>query len=146
MTMMPKPVMDKFNDPQAIKFLCTVDENGVPNVAYITSLTAPDQETLIYAETMGVKTKHNLLANPKVAALVVLKDQFIAYQIKGTFQGFETSGRFYETLSNRPEYFFNSYFGVRAAGVIKVDEVYSSCPPLPGRRMAPPEKYLKIEE
>lgn len=145
MNSMPKPVMEKFNDPQAVKVLCTIDGNGVPNVAYISSLFAPDRETLIYADTMGVKTKRNLLANSPIAAMAVLKEELIAYQVKGTFKGFETSGDSYKMMSKRPEYFFNTYFGIRAVGVIKIDEVYSSCPPLPGRRMVPPEDYLKID-
>jgi len=142
---MPKPVMDKFNNPRAIKVLGTIDNDGIPNVAYVTSLFAPDRETLIYADTMGVKTKSNLLANPQMTAMVVLNEQLIAYQIKGKFKGFETSGKFYEMMSNKPEYFLSVYFGIRAVGIMGVDEVYSSCPPLPGRRMVPPEKYLKIE-
>ena len=143
---MPKQVIDKFNDPKAEKLLSTVDEDGVPNVAYIGSLIAADEETLIYADSMGVKTKRNLKKASKVAALVLLKNQIIAYQIKGIFEGFQTSGPYYELLSQRPEFYFNAYFGVRAVGVIKVEEVYSSCPPLPGRRIIPPEKYLKIEQ
>jgi len=145
MAKMPRQVMERFSDPRAEKFLSTVDINGVPNVAYIGSLVAADEETLIYAESMGVKTKRNLREGAKVAALVVLKDEIIAYQVKGVFKGFQTSGFYYEQLSRRPEYFFNAYFGVRAVGVIGVEEIYSSCPPLPGRRIVPPEKYLEIE-
>jgi predicted pyridoxine 5'-phosphate oxidase superfamily flavin-nucleotide-binding protein len=143
---MPRQVMEKFDHPDAVKFLCTVDENGIPNVAYIGSLMAPDEETLIYADAMGVKTKRNLLRNPNVAVIVTLKDRLISYQVKGLFQGFQTSGAYHEMLSARPEFFYNAYFGVRAAGVIRVQEVYSSCPPLPGRRIVPPEPYLQIED
>ena len=145
MPKMPKQVFEKFNDPNAEKFLSTVDEQGIPNLAYIGSLMALDEETLIYVETMGVKTKKNLKKDAKVAALVLLKDRILSYQVKGVFEGFETSGPLYESISQRSEYFFNAYFGVRAVGVIRVQEVYSSCPPLPGRRIIPPEKYLEIE-
>jgi hypothetical protein len=107
---------------------------------------APDEETLIYAESAGVKTKQNLLKNPQVAVIVLLKDEIIAYQVKGIFQGFQTSGQYYEMLSALPAYRYNAYFGVRAAGVIRVREVYSSSPPLPGRRIVPPESYLQIED
>jgi len=145
MGVMPRQVMEKFNQPDTVKFLSTVDESGFPNVAYIASLMAPDEHTLIYADSMGVKTRRNLLSNGRVAAIVLLKEKLIAYQVKGVFQGFQTSGPYYEMLSARPEYFFNAYFGVRAAGVIRVEEVYSSCPPLPGRRISPPEEYLSVD-
>jgi predicted pyridoxine 5'-phosphate oxidase superfamily flavin-nucleotide-binding protein len=141
MAKMPPPVIEKFNDPKAVKFLATVGEDGRPNVAYISSLRAVDEETLVYADTVGVKTKQNLKPNAPVAANVLLREKAISYQVKGTFLGFQTSGPYYEMLNELPEFKYNTYFGVRAVGVIRVDEVYSASAPLPGRRVAPPEPY-----
>jgi len=76
-----------------------------------------------------------------VAVNVFLPEKFISYQVKGTFQGFQTSGSYFEYLSELPEFKYNTYFGVRAAGVIRVDEIYSASAPLPGRRIVPPESY-----
>jgi predicted pyridoxine 5'-phosphate oxidase superfamily flavin-nucleotide-binding protein len=142
MARMPRPVFEKFNDPKTVKFLATVDEDGRPNVVYIGSLRAADEETIIYADALGVKTKQNLKPNKPVAASVLVLDKSISYQIKGTFIGYQSSGCYYEFLSELPEFKFNTYFGVRAAGVIHVDEVYSASSPLPGRRIIPPESYL----
>jgi predicted pyridoxine 5'-phosphate oxidase superfamily flavin-nucleotide-binding protein len=142
MAKMPRPVLKKFNDQKTVKFLATVDKDGRPNVVYISSLRAVDEETLIYADALGVKTRQNLKPNRPVAASVLVLDKSISYQIKGTFLGFQRSGRYYELLSELPEFKYNTYFGVRAAGVIHVDEVYSASSPLPGRRIVPPESYL----
>jgi predicted pyridoxine 5'-phosphate oxidase superfamily flavin-nucleotide-binding protein len=142
MAKMPRQVMEKFNNPKAVKFLATVGEDGRPNVAYIASLRAADEETLIYADTVGVKTKKNLKPNSPVAANVLLQEKSISYQVKGTFLGFQTSGPYFEFLNSLPEFKYNTYFGVRAAGVIRVDEVYSASAPLPGRRIIPPETYM----
>ncbi len=142
MAKMPQPVIDKFNDPAAVKFLATVGEDGRPNVVYIASLRTADEETLIYADTVGVKTKKNLKPGSPVAVNVLLKEKSISYQIKGTFLGFQTSGAHFEFLNSLPEFKYNTYFGVRAAGVIRVDEVYSASAPLPGRRIVPPEPYM----
>jgi len=140
---MPVKVMEKFNSPDAMKFLATVDKEGKPNVVYVKSLMAWDEQTLIYAEAMGVKTKQNLQDTKKVAVNVFIPDKLISYQVKGEFIGFQKSGPYYEKLSSLPEFKYNAYFGVRAAGVIKVKEVYSACMPLPGRRIVPPEPYTE---
>jgi uncharacterized protein len=141
MAKMPRRVLEKFNDPKSVKFLATVGEDGYPNVVYIGSLRATDEETLIYADTVGVKTKKNLKPGSPVAVNVFLPEKFISYQVKGTFQGFQTSGSYFEYLNELPEFKYNTYFGVRAAGVIRVDEIYSASAPLPGRRIVPPESY-----
>lgn len=146
MAKMPVQVIEKFNDPNSVKFLATVDESGRPNVVYLASLRAVDEETLAYADTVGVKTKKNLRPNSPVAVNVLLREKSISYQIKGTFLEFQTSGPQYEMFSQLPEFKYNTYFGVRAAGIIRVDEVYSGSAPLPGRRIVPPETYSNTME
>ena len=144
MAKMPRQVIDKLNDPKAVKFLATVDETGRPNVVYIGSLRAVDEETIIYADSAGVKTKKNLKPNAPVAISVLLLEKVTSYQIKGTFIGFQTTGPYFELLSELPEFKYNTYFGVRAAGVIRVDEVYAASSPLPGRRIVPSEPYMNL--
>lgn len=146
MAKMPRQVIEKINDPRSVKFLATVDEWGRPNVVYIGSLRAVDEETLIYADSAGVKTKKNLKPGVPVAINVLLLEKVTSYQIKGTFVEFQTSGPNYDLLSELPEFKYNTYFGVRAAGVIRVDEVYAASSPLPGRRIVPPEPYMKPME
>jgi predicted pyridoxine 5'-phosphate oxidase superfamily flavin-nucleotide-binding protein len=146
MAKMPRQVLEKFSDPKAVKFLASVDESGIPNVVYIASLRAADDETLIYADSVGVKTKKNLQPGKPVAINVLLLEKVTSYQVKGTFVGFQTSGPYFELLNELPEFKYNTYFGVRAAGVIRVDEVYSASAPLPGRRIVPPETYMNPME
>jgi uncharacterized protein len=146
MAKMPRQVLEKFNDPRAVKFLASVNESGIPNVVYIGSLRAVDEETLIYADSAGVKTKKNLQPGKPVAVNVLLLEKVTSYQVVGTFVGFETSGPYFEMLNELPEFKYNTYFGVRAAGVIRVNEVYSASSPLPGRRIVPPEPYMNPME
>ncbi len=146
MAKMPRQVLEKFNDPKAVKFLASVDKAGRPNVVCIGSLRAVDDETLVYADSAGVKTKKNLQPGSPVAVNVLLPEKVISYQVKGTFVGFETSGPYFEMLSELSEFKYNTYFGVRAAGVIRVEEVYAASSPLPGRRIVPSEPYLNLME
>jgi predicted pyridoxine 5'-phosphate oxidase superfamily flavin-nucleotide-binding protein len=132
---MPVQVMEKFNDLSASKFMATVDEKGNPNVVPIVSIVAADAETLMFADIMMWKTKRNLLNNGKVACAVITKDN-IAYQCKGKFQGFQKSGPLFDLIASVPLLKYNVYQVPRAVGTIKVEEVYSACPPLGGKRIA----------
>ena len=67
MAKMPAKVMEKFNDLSAIKFMATVDKDGTPNGVLISSLIAADEETLVWANLMGVKTPKN----HKGAAIII---------------------------------------------------------------------------
>jgi len=139
MAKMTKQVMDLFNDPQAVKFLATVDAEGKPNCAFIASLMAPGEDILIFADMMMNKTKKNLTDTKKVAA-TVYKAPWSSYQVKGTFEGFQRSGLLYDmaqTLSKEsPQLRGKVYFYIKQVGVIRVEEVYLSQVPIPGKRIA----------
>ena len=139
MAKMPKQVMDLFNDPQAVKFLATVDAEGKPNCAFIASLMAPGEDILIFADMMMNKTKKNLTDTKKVAA-TVYKAPWSSYQVKGTFEGFQRSGLLYDmaqALSKEsPQLKGKIYFYIKQIGVIRVEEVYLSQVPIPGKRIA----------
>ena len=139
MAKMPRQVMDLFNDPEAVKFLATVDAEGKPNCALIASLSAPSEDILIFADLMMNKTKKNL-TNTRTVAATVYKAPWSSYQVKGTFEGFQRSGPLYDmgqALSKEsPLLKGKVYFYIKQIGVIKVDEVYLSQAPIPGKRIA----------
>jgi len=132
---MPRVVQDLFNDLNAIKFLATVDAEGKPNVVMISSLVAIDEETLAFADLMMNKTKKNLLTTKKVAA-TVFKPPLASYQVKGTFEGFQTSGFLVDVFNEHELLRHSSYMNVKQAGTIRVEEVYLAQLPTPGKRIA----------
>ena len=135
MAVMLKQIMDLINDPHSSKVLATSDVVGKVNVVPKGSLTAVNEETLVFADIMGDKTNSNLKKNNKVA-VAVFKMQIppVGYQIKGYFQGFQTSGPLFEKLSEQIKQTLK--FDVRSVGVIRVEEVYSAAPPNPGVRIS----------
>lgn len=135
MAKMMKVIVDLLNDPQSSKVLATSDVVGRVNVVPKGSLAAVDDETLVFGDIMGDKTNANLKANNKVA-VAVFKMQIppVGYQVKGTFQGFQTSGPVFDTLASKVKQALN--LDIRSVGVIAVEEVYSAAPPNPGARLA----------
>lgn len=133
MAKMPKKVMDLFNDPQSFKALATSTRDGVPNVSPKHSLIAVDEETLAFADIFGSKTNRNLEENERVS-VVAWKMPPVGYQVKGRFEGFETSGPVFDELSKKIKGAIN--LDVNAVGFIKVEEVYSVAPPDAGKKIA----------
>jgi predicted pyridoxine 5'-phosphate oxidase superfamily flavin-nucleotide-binding protein len=134
MASMPQVVIEKFADMEAAKFMATVDDGGVPNVAPILSVMPFGEETLVFVDIMMNKTRKNLLSNGKVAVSVLTKNG-ISYQVKGTFEGFQTSGPLFDMFATHKLLKYNAYSGPRAVGTIHVDSVYTGCPPLPGKEI-----------
>ena len=134
MAKMPKEVMELFQqDPQSVpKVIATVDASGIPNVAPKGSLTAIDEETIAFADLAGGKTRANMEANPKVA-IAAFKIPPVGYQVKGTFQGFQTSGPLVEQFARMLE---PLGMKVQTVATIKVDEVYSLSPADAGKKIA----------
>lgn len=135
MAKMMKAVVDLLNDPEASKVLATADVVGILNVVPKGTLAAVDEETLVFGDIMGDKTNANLKNNNRVA-VAVFKIQMppVGYQVKGTFQGFQTSGPVFDKVSKQVKQALN--LDIRSIGLIRVDEVYSAAPPNPGARLA----------
>jgi predicted pyridoxine 5'-phosphate oxidase superfamily flavin-nucleotide-binding protein len=134
MAKMSKEVMDVFNDPKSVKVLATagtiLEIDAVPKG----SLRALDEELIAFADIFGDKTNQNLEVNKKVAALAIRMDPVAGYQIKGTFQGFQTSGELFNRFAKEAKEKIK--LDIKAVGTIRVDEVYAVAPPEPGKKIA----------
>ncbi len=119
----------------ASKALATCDEAGKLNVVPKGTLTAVDEETIAFADIFGDKTNVNLKATQK-AAVAVFKTELppVGYQVKGTFQGFQTSGPLFDSFARRIKELLK--LDIKALGVISVDEVYATGLPNPGTKIA----------
>ncbi len=82
--------------------IATASKEGTPNVGPKGSIHVVDAETLAYSEGAGEKTLRNLKENPKVAIMVVDRENRDGYQIKGTAE-LLTSGIFFEQVAKRQE-------------------------------------------
>ncbi|MFH1625853.1 MAG: pyridoxamine 5'-phosphate oxidase family protein [Pseudomonadota bacterium] len=130
MAKMSKEVMDMFNDQGASKVLGTVDEKGVVNVVPKGTLAAIDDETVAFADIFGSKTNKNLEATKKATALVY-KMPPAGYQVKGTFQGFQTSGPLFDQFAKNVKERLKR--DIKAVGIVKVEEIWSVAPGRPSK-------------
>ncbi len=102
--------------------IATASKEGIPNVGPKGSIHVVDDETLGYSESTGEKTLRNLKENPKVAILVVDRENRDGYQIKGTAE-LLTSGKFFEKVAKRQQEKKRSL--LKYAVKINIEEIYS---------------------
>ena len=131
MAKMTKEIMNVFNNPRAIKVLATESEDKKLNNVPIMSFCAPDEETLAFGDMFLDKTKKNLLKTKKAAVVAfILSDKPgvipSGFQVKGTFQEFQTSGPIYDRINQMTQQVLGK--GIKAAGIIKVEEGYNITP------------------
>jgi len=135
MAEMSKEVQDLFNNPEASKVLATVDTAGNLNVVPKGTVSAVGADTIAFAELVGGKTKANLESVNK-AAVTVFKMSMppSGYQVKGTFQGFQTSGPLFDKFASMVKQMLK--IDIQSVGTIKVEEVYSVSPADAGKKLS----------
>lgn len=116
---MARPVMEKWTRRLSLKSLAMVDEQGDPIALPHPGIFVRDPESLLFRMPSSGHPLCSIKPGERLAASVLAPDP-VAYQVKGMFAGTADSGRL---------------------GVIEVNQVFTASPPVPGRRIYPPEQY-----
>ena len=116
-----------------VGIIATASKDGTPNAGPKGSMRILDDETLAYMEGTGEKTYRNLLENPKVAVIVVDREQTDGYQIKGTAE-LSTSGDLFEQMVKMMEERKRPL--PKCAVKIKIEEIYSLKPYMTAKKLA----------
>jgi hypothetical protein len=106
--------MKIFENP---KFLVTMDKNNEPNIALVMTWTVYADDTLVYGDFMGNKTRQNLLAGNKKIGLVVMTLGLDSWAIKADFKSFHKNDDVFEFIAMTPLFRYNQYTNARGAGV-----------------------------
>jgi len=139
MAKMTEELAEIIKDQGAPKIVATVDKNGVPNVTLKASLMAPNDEMLAFADLYGRKSRTftNLEETKQVSVLVFkfpFAPPFAAYQIKGRFAEYQTSGPMFEQFAK----VIKEAIGADITGVamIKIESIFSQSPQDAGKKIA----------
>jgi hypothetical protein len=117
---MPLQVVEKWARPLASKFLGIVDDEGFPLAIPHPGLFARDGDTLLFSLPRDDRHPLRRVATGETIAASVLTREPSSYQVKGRYAG--TASR-----NGKP------------VGVMEISEVYTAAPPVPGKRIYPPE-------
>ena len=123
MTKIPSEVMDALANEQTLKFLATINSSGVLNAVIVATVSALDEETIIFANLKLGKTKENLFQTKKFT-ISIITPEMKNYQLRCKFIGFQESGALAEEYN---EVVFNKLrLQLKEVGLAKVEELYST--------------------
>jgi adenylate cyclase len=83
--------------------IATSDQNGTPNIAYLSQVYLIDERHVALSRQFFNKTQRNLDVNPLACLEMVDPLTFQAYRLRLTFLRSETSGPLFESMSMRIE-------------------------------------------
>jgi uncharacterized protein len=95
MVSIPKVVQEFI--PGKLAWVATASSDGMPNVTPKGSLKVLDDTHVVFADLFSLKTRKNLLENPKVAVTIADPATAKGYQIKGTAEVIDSGPVFEET-------------------------------------------------
>jgi hypothetical protein len=98
MAKIPEEVQEFLKDKLA--WVATASLDGVPNTTPKGTVRLLDDEHLVFADLFSLKTRENLLKNPKVAVTIVDEKLRKGYQIKGTAE-LADSGELYAQIAGQ---------------------------------------------
>jgi len=92
---------ESFNNPEAVRVVATVDEQGNPHAVPVGSLQFIGNDTFAFAVVALKKTKENLEKTKKAALLsFTMFPKPGGYKVDGTFVRFETEGKLFDTFAS----------------------------------------------
>ncbi len=97
MTALPENVRALLNDPEAVKVLATVSEDGMPHAIVVGSLMSPSPDMIVAGEVLMKTTSANLNATKK-AAITVVKGME-AYLISTEDPGYLSEGEIVDMMN-----------------------------------------------
>ncbi len=112
---MPPTVQEKFSRLQAVKLVSYVGTDGYPRIIPAMSMLPLSSAEVVFGTNGFAADWAQVPTNAPVAATVITFDP-ISYQIKGSFTG-------------------QRRWPVGKLGTMRIDEVYSASPPVPGERI-----------
>lgn len=108
----PEAVSEKFDKLIGFKMISMVDKDGFPTIFPLLPMKLKGD--ILYFPICWYNRKMTSFPVNKPAAVNILTLEPVSYQLKGTYLGYKR-------------------FGVVPIGRIKVNEVYSASPPIPGK-------------
>lgn len=121
----PRDVANLFNDPETVKVLVTLDQQGVPHCVPISSLSIPSPDIIAFAVIMADETHRNLLNNPDKVVTATAVKGFQSYQIKAKPQEYMTEGVAFDAFRQRfGSIIMGSGLEIKGVWILKPLEIY----------------------
>ncbi len=117
-------------------WVATAGPEGMPNVTPKGTIRVLDDQTLVFADLFSLKTRENLLKNPKVAVTLIDQEQFKGYQFKGKAELID-AGPLFEKIKDDLKKAPKALPEPKYIAKITVEEIFDQSPgPDAGKRIS----------
>jgi len=103
--------LKSFEPELKVGLLATVNEEGLPHITLITTLSANSPGQLYWGQFSEGLSKVNIRSNQKTGFLIMTLDKNM-WRGKANFVNTATAGKEYEQLNCNPMFRYNAYFGI----------------------------------
>ncbi|NLD26337.1 MAG: pyridoxamine 5'-phosphate oxidase family protein [Acholeplasmataceae bacterium] len=119
MTFINSEDREKFSVSGKIGLISSISPEGMPHVAFISTIQALSEDEIIWGEFITGRSKIYLRDNPKAGFLVLNTDKEW-WNGKAVETAVRDSGPEYDLLNNAPLFRYNTYFGIGKAHYMKL--------------------------
>lgn len=116
--------IQKIINKQELHILSTSTKEGIPNIIYLKFLKIYNDKQILIANNKFFKTEKNLLENPRVAFVVLDKENKESYQIKGTIEFHKDDKIFEDTVKWVKDKSSNPTTYPESGIILNVKEIY----------------------
>ncbi len=103
--------LNSFEPELKVGLLATVNEEGLPHMTLITTMSANSPKQLFWGQFAEGLSKVNIRKNSKVGFLIMTLDRNL-WRGKASFTSTTKTGKEYDLLNNTPMFRYNAYFGI----------------------------------
>jgi hypothetical protein len=103
--------LKSFEPDLKIGLLATLNEDGLPHITLITTITATSPQKIIWGQFTEGLSKNNIKKNPKAGFLIMTLDRNM-WRGKAFLTDTANKGPEFEKLNNTPMFRYNAYFGI----------------------------------
>jgi len=103
--------LKSFEPELKVGLLATVNEEGLPHMTLITTMSANSPRQLFWGQFAEGLSKVNIRKNSKVGFLIMTLDRNL-WRGKASFTSTTKTGKEYDLLNNTPMFRYNAYFGI----------------------------------
>ncbi|MFW9846583.1 MAG: hypothetical protein ACFFD6_07540 [Candidatus Thorarchaeota archaeon] len=127
-SILPEKLIETLAIMEQPKFMATKDKSGEPNVAFLTTLTRFEGNTLAYGDFLTYKTRMNLEAGNKELGILVMTTDLDSWMIRADFESFHRNDDVYEFIAMTPLFRYNQYTNARSVGVAEASSASENMP------------------
>jgi hypothetical protein len=114
--------MKLFQADSKIGLIAMINDEGYPHITMISTLTAKDENSILFGQFCEGLSKQNIKKHNKTAFLVMSPEREF-WRGRAVWKGVANTGPEFEMLNDKPLFRYNTYFGIGLVYYLDLKEI-----------------------